>query len=552
VTSARLARQPVGGTTRSLRGPRGARWAIAWHVFNESLRGAVIWGVVFGIWVISTIRTFESGYPTLAQRRQLTQSLASFAMMLGIPHNAQTVAGFTAWRILLAAATIGAIWGLVTSTSLLRGEEVAGRWEILLAGPTTARRATLQALIGLNGAFAVMYVACALLTLAAGRAPRAHFAPAGSLLFAFGLVAGAAMFLAVGALTSQLSATRAQAATIAGMVLGGAYVVRMIADSRTSLGWVRWLSPLGWVEELRPFESAQPIALIPIVAFSLIASLLAVWLAGRRDLGASVVPEGASSSDSGWWLRGPTTLGLGLTRSGALAWLGSTAGFGAIYGTLTRAATTLLSGSPTITAALGRLGVRQATNGYLGIVFFIADLLIAVIAATQIAGIRDEEASGRLENLLVRPIGRAHWLVSRLAISTSLVLLVGIDAGFFAWLGAESQHVHESLPTLVEAGLNAAIPGVFVLGAGALVFGLRPRFAVTASYAIVAWSFLVDLLGSFLKGSDWLRDSSLFTHIALMPAAKADWGTAAIIALLGLSGAVLGILAFQRRDLAYE
>jgi len=35
----------------------------------------------------------------------------------------------------------------------LRGEEEAGRWELLLVGPTNKRGTTAQALLGLGGAF---------------------------------------------------------------------------------------------------------------------------------------------------------------------------------------------------------------------------------------------------------------------------------------------------------------------------------------------------------------------------------------------------------------
>jgi ABC-2 type transport system permease protein len=115
----------------------------------------------------------------------------------------------------------------------------------------------------------------------------------------------------------------------------------------------------------------------------------------------------------------------------------------------------------------------------------------------------------------------------------SILLLAGLGAGFFTWLGALSQHVNVSVSKLLEAGVNAAIPAVFVLGAGVLVLGLRPRLSAPATYAIVAWSFLVDLLGSFIKGADWLRDSSLFTHMALAPAANPDWGTNLVIVALG-------------------
>ncbi len=48
---------------------------------------------------------------------------------------------------------------------------------------------------------------------------------------------------------------------------------------------------------------------------------------------------------------------------------------------------TLLATSPAIAATLGRLGMRRATEGYLGMAFFFDALLIAVVAAGQIAAI---------------------------------------------------------------------------------------------------------------------------------------------------------------------
>ena len=527
------------------------RWVIAGHAARSALRGAFIWGIVFGVWVVATIKAFVSGYPTLSQRLQLAHSLQSFAMMLGVPRHAETVAGFTSWRILLVITTIGAIWGLLTSTGLLRGQEEAGQWELLLAGPTTKRWATVQAMVGLWGALAVMFTISALLTIAAGRLPGAHFSLGGSLLFAVAMVSGAAMFLAVGALTSQLSATRGQAATIAAVALGVAYVVRMFADSRTSLGWLRWLSPLGWVEELRPLQNPQPVALAPIITLVLTCAVLTVWLAGQRDLGGSILRESQGGRGNGRWLLGPTSLAVRVSRPAALAWLASIASISTVYGSLARSAASILTSSPAVTAALGRLGVRKMTEGYLGIVFFFVAVLIAVLAASQIAAIRDEEAAGRLDHLLVRPVGRVTWLVGRLGIAVSLVLLAGLTAGAFTWVGARSQHTSVALSTLLEAGLNATVPGVFVLGAGALAFGLRPRLSTGTAYGIVAWSFLADLLGSLVKKSDWLRDSSLFTHIALAPAAKPDWGTAAIVVLLGVGAATIALVAFQWRDLEY-
>lgn len=527
-----------------------ARSVIAAHVFRSARRGALVWGVVFGIFVLATVRTFVIAYPTVADRLAITRTLGSFAVLLGQPRHAETVAGFTEWRVLVVITVIGGIWGLLTSTSLLRGEEDAGRWEILLSGQTTKRRAAAQALVGLGRSVAVMFAATALLTVGAGRMPAAHFSLVGSLLFSIALVSGAAMFVAIGALTSQLSATRGQARMLGGAVLGVAFLIRMIADSSTGLGWLRWFSPIGWLEELHALRDTQPIALVPIAALIASCSFLAVSLAGRRDLNASILrDEGAAGSSR--WLIGPFTLALHLVRITALGWIVGIGLLAFSQGFVSRAAATLLESSPAFVATLGRLGVRKASEGYLGVSFLTIEVLLTVVAASQIGAIRDEEATGRLDNLLVRPVRRLTWLAGRAAVSLLVLLAVGLAAASLTWFGAATQHTGVALPKMLEAGVNATTPAVFVLGAGVLLLGVRPRYAVAVAYAIVAWSFLIDLLGALFKGNDWIRDSSLFTHVALAPAAKPDWESAAVIVGLGITAAVLGAIAFVRRDIEY-
>jgi len=396
-----------------------------------------------------------------------------------------------------------------------------------------------------------MFVVTAMLTVAAGNLPGARFGLVGSLLFTATMVSGAATFLAIGALASQLRSSRGEAVMLGAAVLGGSWVVRMIADSGPSFGWVRWLTPMGWIEEVHPLQDAQPVALVLIVAFILVCAGLTVALAERRDLNASVIPERAGKAGNARWLIGPLSLAVRISQPVALGWLAGIVGLGAMMGALARSSTNLLASSPALVATLGRFGVRTATEGFLGFALFFVAVLIAVLAASQIAAISDEESSGRLDNLLVRPVTRIGWLAGRVGVSLFILLLAGLGAGFFTWLGALSQHVNEPLLKLLEAGVNATIPAIFTLFAGVLVFGFRPRLSTPATYGIVAWSFLVDLLGSFIKGADWLRNSSLFTHMALAPGVNADWGTNLIIVLLGAAAAVLGALAFRRRDVEY-
>src|SRR5262249_45080368 len=150
------------------------------------------WGFVFGLFVIATVQAFLRGYPTLADRIQLAHSVQAFEVLIGQGHRLETVGGFTPWRGMTTAAVIGPIWSLRTSTGLLRGEEDAGRWELLLAGPTSARRATLETLYGLGMSLLAMFLVTAVFTELAGRIPGARFAPDRSLLFAVSLVSSAA------------------------------------------------------------------------------------------------------------------------------------------------------------------------------------------------------------------------------------------------------------------------------------------------------------------------------------------------------------------------
>jgi ABC-2 type transport system permease protein len=527
------------------------RWALALHVVRSTRVGALIWGAVFGLFVIATITAFVNGFPTQKERLQLASSLQSFAILLGPPRNAETVAGFTTWRVLTAATIMGAIWGMLTSTSRLRGEEDNGRWELLLGMPLSKRAATTQVLLGLGGALAILFATCALLTILAGRLPGARFSLPGALLFAAGLSSGAGMFLAIGAVASQVSATRGQAVRLAAVVLGASYLVRMLADSRSSLGWLRWFSPLGWVEELHPLRNPQPLALVLVVVLVAGCAALTVFLAERRDLGASVLQEGSVRRHETAWTGGTLSLAARLTRPGAIGWLVGAAVLAFTMGAVARSASSILSASPAFAAALGRLGIRRATEGYLGVEFLLFATVLATLAASQIAAIRDEEAAARLDNLLVRPVSRAAWLAQRLAVSATLIVLVGLAVGLLTWLGATSQRVGIALPTLLAAGLNAAPPALVVLGVGGLVFAVRGSLGAPVAYALVAWSFLVNLLGSFLKGLDWVRQTSLFTHIALAPSAPPDWGSAAILILLGAAAATVGAFAFQQRDVEY-
>lgn len=534
-------------------GERRTARVVALVTARRAIRSGAIWGVVFGGSVALIASSYAGTFPTAASRARLASSLAGnvgLTALYGQVRRIDTVAGFTAWRT-GAIVWIGAIWGLLIATRLLRGEEEAGRWELFLAGRTTRRHAAVQAVAGLGAGLATLWILTAVFTVAIGSTSDIGFSIGASLFFATTLVAGAAVFLAVGVLVAELGATRHQANVIGAVVLAAGLLIRMVADSGVGLGWLRWLSPFGWIQELHPLTGSRPIVLVPIACLIVACVAAAVRLAGARDLGSSALPSRDTSPARTRLLGGQAGLTVRLMRPAVATWVAGLAVCGLLFGLIAQGAATALRGAKGMEDAIARLGGRgAAAASFLGLEFVIVALFVAFAAAGQIAAARAEEAEGHLDHLLARPVARWRWLAGRLGVGVGLVLSTSVLTGVAAWAGAATQHSPLGFGRLVEAGLNVAPAALFVLGVGALVFGVWPRAATGVTYGLLAWSFLLELVGALVNANHWLLDTSLLTHIAPAPAADPNWTAAAWLVGLGLLAALAGTLGFRRRDLA--
>ncbi|MGO9456122.1 MAG: ABC transporter permease subunit [Acidimicrobiales bacterium] len=522
---------------------------------RRAARSGALWGLVFGGYVAVAALSYLSAYKTARSRERLEVAFgnsSATSALFGPAHRLQTVAGFTVFKVQMACMLLGAVWGLATSTRLVRGEEDAGRWELLLSGGTTRARAAAQAVCGLAAGVGALWAVTALLVVVTGRSHRVRFDAGASMYLALALVATAVMFAALGAFCSQLAQTRRQAVGYGAAVLGVAYAVRLVADSGIGLTWLRWASPLGWVEELSPFSSPRPWALLPIAAFTAAATTAAVVLAGHRDLGAGAMARRAVPRPHTGLLSGPSGLALRVSWPSFVGWGAALAATGLLLGLIARSAGRTIAGS-SVRQVLSRLGAPGVgADAYLGIGFLILAVLLGFMAAGQATAARSEESSGHLELLVVRPVSRQRWFVGRLALAAVALVVAGVLAGAFTWLGAAAEHAGVGFPTLLGAGLNAVAPAVLVLGAGGLALGLLPRATTAVTYAVLGWSLLVVLAGGFTTLDHWVLDTSVFHQMAAAPAVAADWKTAAVMAGAGVVAAGAGVLTFTRRDLLGE
>ena len=518
---------------------------------RKAVRSGILWGYIFGVAIASSEISYVKLYKTAAQRSALAATFGTSkatSALFGPAPQLQTVSGFTAFKISMTLMILGAIWGLLTSTRLLRGEEDAGRWDLLLCGQTTRRGATAQVIAGLGAGLVALWAVTAIIAVASGLDSSVGIGVGPSLYFSLAMVATTAMFLAVGAVTSQLAATRRQASSFAATFLGASYGVRLIADAGVGLHGLVWASPLGWVEELQPLTSPQPLALLPIAAFSAVLAVVAVRLAGARDAGASIVADRDHGEAHLKLLYGPSGLAIRSMRATVIGWWVAIGLSAFLYGLIAKSAGATVTGS--VKGVLSKLGsTGTGADAVLGACFLIEAILIGFIAAGQVTAARTEESEGTLDHFVVRPVSRSGWLAGRLIVALVVLVPSGVAAGVFGWLGAATEHTGLSFTSLLGAGINLVPPAIVILGIGVLTFGLRPRATSIVTYAVLGWSLLIVIVGGFGTVSHWVLDTSVFHHMAPAPGVPPNWTANGIMTAVGVTAALVGVLAFKRRDL---
>ncbi len=242
-----------------------------------------------------------------------------------------------------------------------------------------------------------------------------------------------------------------------------------------------------------------------------------------------------------------------LVRPAVLSWWAAIGAWSLLLGFIAKQGGSMLTTSSSVQQAVSRLGARGAgTLQYLGVTFLMVAWLVAFVAVTQVTAARSEEAEGRLDHLLVRPVSRSSWLAGKVAVATAILVASGLLAGLLTWLGAASQNAGAGLASLLSAGINVVPPAVCILGIGVLTIGVWPRATSVVTYGVLAWSFLIELLAGFFSSNHWLLDTSVFHHMAAAPAVNPDWTSAAVLVAVGTVAAVAGGVAFGRRDLAGE
>ena len=533
----------------SRRALRPAR-ALTRRAFRDARTRTISFGYLFAVIAFIQPFAYRHAYPTLSSRVLFARSFAenkAIRLFYGVPHNLLTVGGYTAWRVGGTLAIFAAVFGLLAAVRALRAEEDTGRMELVLAGPVARQTAYLSAMAAIAAGIVILgfaeFAGLVLAGLPAG----------GSAELALATASIVPVFVAVGAVVSQLAPTRRMALELGGAVVGLFLLLRVIADTSAGAGWLRWATPLGWAEEVRPFTGAHPIVLLCPAAATVLLLVAAFRIAAGRDIATGLLPARDSAQPRLRLLSSPTTQALRSERASLIVWLCSIGAFAYIDGVIAKSTSSAgISKSLQREAAKLGSGSIVTPTGYLAFVFIFYVLAVSLFVCAQIGAARHEEAEERLETLLSLPVARRRWLGGRLLLAACGAFAVSLTAGVFSWAGAESGGVSISLARMLEAGANCLPVALLFLGIAALTYALLPRASAGIAYGLVTVAFLWDLFGSVLGAPKWLVNLTPFEHIGLVPAQS--FRLAAAVVMLALAGlaSLAALWAFRRRDLVGE
>ena len=511
-------------------------------------RGTLLMTAAVAAYLALEVASYNAAYPNGVSPLQFAmfQDNPAVRMMQGVPNALDSAGGFTVWDGGWVIQLLLAVWALLTTSRLLRGEEDLERTDLVLAGPVRATHATALALLVVAAGALLIGLAATLTMLASGTGPR------GSALLGLSLAGVTVTFASVAAVTSQLVVVRRRAAALAAAVLGVAYVLRMLGNSTDARSWLRWTTPLGWMDELRPYGQADLRALLPMLIVPALLAALAVTLRARRDIGGAIWASDAGREPRLHLLASPLAFAWRSNSVVLLGWIVGLGAYAAVMGALISTMIDWLAQDQSYQQIMTDLGLDQAltTRGFLAMIGVMLGVAVALQVAWRMGAVRGEEESGRVEAILARSVSRLRWLSGHAWLSLLGGVLLLTVTGTALWLGvAVSGSDQISWDEALRSVLNTLPVVVLIGGLAVLTFGLVPRLTVPIPVTVTVAGYLVTLLGPALSWPAWVLNLSPFTHLALVPAAPWAATSGIVMTGLGLVLLSLGLLAFHRRDL---
>ena len=502
-----------------------------------------IWVVSIVALVFLTVVGVKSIFPTQAsidQAAAATQHNPGAIAFNGPAQGLDTLGGQIAFQLGALGIVVAALMSLFMVGRLTRGDEEAGRLELLRSLPVGRHAPAMAALLVVTSMNAAVAVLSSVTLIAEG------LPVAGSLVLSASFAAGGIFFAGVALVAAQVTDNTRVVYGASGALLGLAYLIRIAGDIGD--GSLSWFSPIGLAQKARPFavERWWPLACLLAAALALFA--IAFRLATVRDHGAGLIVPRAGRSVAARTLGTPLGLAMRQQRGTLLGWGAGLLVTGIAFGWIAPTIDSFVTNNKTMAEVLASAGIGNLTDTYFATSFRLMALVASGFAIQSALRLRSEESALRAELVLATPVSRWRWALSHMTIavagSVALLAVAGLATGVsYAIAGGPAT----SLPRLLGAAIVYAPAMWLMAGLALIVFGFMPRL-VNVVWGVLAGLVVIGLLGEVLRLPDWVIKLSPFERTPALPAG----GLAVLpLAVLTLLAAVLmlgGLGGLRRRD----
>jgi ABC-2 type transport system permease protein len=190
-----------------------------------------------------------------------------------------------------------------------------------------------------------------------------------------------------------------------------------------------------------------------------------------------------------------------------------------------------------------------SVKGYAGTLLTLLAVPVGVFAAVRIAALAADESGRRLTPLYAQPVTRRTVAGSDAATAVGGATVLALVAATTLWFGTALTGADLPLTAVLAGAVNGLPIALLCVGAALLALGLMPRLVAAIGSLPAVGGFLWLVIADSVHAPGWVVALSPFAHLATVPAEPPDWsGTAGMLAIAA-GFAVVGLWAYQRRDL---
>lgn len=514
---------------------------------SQVRRGALIVAAVCaGMSAIVAVQYQSTFHGTLDESglRALAENPA-IRILFGPPVALDDPGGFTVWRTGTPLLVLASVWILLTATRITRGEEDAGRWDLLLSGRLRAIDVVVRCLTALGGCGLVISVAIGASLLAAGTDAT------GAAEYAAAILGVTVTFASIGVLAAQVMPTRSAAVGVGVAVLFVGLLLRMLADGAPRLAWSAWTTPFGLTARAAPYADNRLAPLLVLIAVPIIPAATALAASRSRDIGSGLVSVTTS--------RPPRTLLLGsiggfaVRRGGrsTIGWAAGTAGYFLVLGALIASILEFMDKNPRFAelAAAAGVGGLDSANGFAAALFGVLAIPTSLYATTRLAAMVGDERERRWTPLFAAPISRTRLACTEIAVTTAGLISLHATAAAAIWTGAAIIGAPLGIGAALAGALNTAPIAWLAVGTAAVATGWLPSAVGAIGALPVAGGFLLNVVALSTHAPHWVLSLSPFAHLSPVPDSPPNWAATGVFAAIGAIFAAVGVIGYSRRDL---